>query len=127
MSASARTQASTPPACPVERAVAQEPLTAVVESWTDKPSGAFETTFSGAQRSTAWFEATETRMIQKLFLVLCGLSLTLVQAYAQTTSHDPGTEFGQSNQLMGWPFWIIVLVIIAAGLLFTFGSRRGRK
>jgi len=111
----------------VEQVAAQEPLTAVVKSWPDKPSGAFEITFSGAQRSTAWFEATETRMIQKFFLVLCGLSLTLVQAYAQTTSHDPGTEFGQSNRLMGWPFWIIVLVIIAAGLLFTFGSRRGRK
>ena len=66
-------------------------------------------------------------MIQKFSLIVCGLSLTLVQAYAQTTSHDPGTEFGQTNRLMGWPFWIIVLVIIAAGLLFTFGSRRGRK
>lgn len=66
-------------------------------------------------------------MIRKLIFLLYGLSLTLVQAYAQTTSHDPGTEAGQSNRLMSWPFWIIVLVIIAAGLLFTLGSRRGRK
>ena len=48
-------------------------------------------------------------------------------AQAQTTSHDPSTEFGQTNRLLGAPFWIIVAVIVAAALLFTFGSRRGRR
>jgi hypothetical protein len=47
-------------------------------------------------------------------------------AQAQTTSHDPSTEFGQTNRLLGMSFWIIVAVIVAAALLFTFGSRRGR-
>ena len=46
---------------------------------------------------------------------------------SQTVSRDPSTEFGQSNRLLEWPFWIIVAVIVAAGLLFTFGSRRGRR
>lgn len=66
-------------------------------------------------------------MIRTCLLALTALGLTLAQAHAQTTSYDPGTEFGQANRLMGWPFWIIVGVILAAALLYTFGSPRQRK
>lgn len=65
-------------------------------------------------------------MIRTCLLALTVLGLMVAQAQAQTTSHDPGTEFGQANRLMGWPFWIIVGVIVAAAALYTFGSRRGR-
>lgn len=70
--------------------------------------------------------AAWSRMIRTGLLALYGLGISTAQAYAQTTSHDPGTEFGQANRLMGWPFWIIVGVIVAAAALYTFGSRRGR-
>ena len=66
------------------------------------------------------------RMLRRCLLALHGLGLAVAQVQAQTTSHDPGTEFGQANRLMGLPFWIIVGVIVAAAALYTFGSRRGR-
>ncbi|MHC2017770.1 hypothetical protein [Methylobacterium sp. CM6247] len=66
-------------------------------------------------------------MIRTLFFAFYAFGLAVAQAHAQTASHDLGTDFGQSNRLMGWPVWIAVGVIVAAALLYTFGSPRGRS
>jgi hypothetical protein len=38
----------------------------------------------------------------------------------------PGSEAAQSNGLLGTPFWIAVVVVVAFAVLYALRARRGR-
>jgi hypothetical protein len=47
-------------------------------------------------------------------------------AFAQAVNPTPGSEAAQSNGLLGTPFWIAVVVVVAFAVLYALRARRGR-